>query len=237
MILAVDPSPTCTCSVVRDGERIVAWYYTTFTKKWAIPPHGIYVPRVKRADESGRLARVQALRTHFKQLVKRHRPLYVALEDYVWGSQGKGGGIIQMSEVGGVLRMLMRGMGAQCKTYDPQTVHLFWTGKSQVRGESTIKDLMMDQSLSYLAAGKRSFTWSKGGNCTDRDELLALYDDSASRKYFEGVSDALAISELLRTEIAIRNGELKTGDLPDEQQRAFLRETKNVGSVLDIPFW
>lgn len=227
MILAVDPSPTCTCSVVRDGERIVAWYYTTFTKKWAIPPHGIYVPRVKRADESGRLARVQALRTHFKQLVKRHRPLYVALEDYVWGSQGKGGGIIQMSEVGGVLRMLMRGMAAQCKTYDPATVHLFWTGKTQVRGDVTIKDLMMDQTLLFLA----------GRVCVDGSYLTDLYEEKASRKYFEGVSDALAISELFRTEIAIRNGELKTGDLPDEQQRAFMRETKNVGSILDVPFF
>ncbi len=230
-LLAVDPSPTCTGSVICDGDQIVYWSYTTHAKKWTTgkyETHSLQVDKVKRADEVGRLERIARLRGHFKALVKKWRPDYIAIEDYVWASQGKGGGIIQMAEVGSQLRMTMRRLLAPCRTYDPMTVKLFWTGKM-----TADKPAMMAVSATMVLQAPERFA--------DASLLLDLYQgpqaNKASQGLFEAVSDALAISELLAVEVAVKTGRCSVKDLPDRQYRALTRETKDKGCILDTEFF
>lgn len=230
-LLAVDPSPTCTCSVVREDDRIIKWAYTNHSKKWTdgkYYTHGLRVDKVARADEIGRLDRIVLLRAHFKALAKEYRPEYIAIEDYIWSSQGRGGGIIQMSEVGGQLRMVMKRLKAKCRTYEPGTVKLFWAGKI-----GADKDAMMRVTAQVLSEDP--------DRCSDVDLLLDLYQgtqaNKASQGLFEGVSDAIAISELLAVEVAVKTGKVSVKDLPDQQYRALTRETKDKGCVLDAEFF
>ncbi len=229
-ILAIDPSPNCTGLVVWEDGRIVWWQFTTSTKKWGDHDRGFYVPKVERADEIARLERIKTLRQIFKQSIKSWRPDYIGIEDYVWASQGKGGGIIQMTEVGSALRLACMKSKAKCRTYDPGTVHLFWCGKIIARPAGEIKRLMMEKSFEWIRSDLEMFV--------DADRLLALYDESAaSRKLFEAISDAIAIAEFLAVEIKIREGRVALSTLPNEQQRAFVRELKDKGSALDASFF
>jgi len=229
-ILAIDPSPNCTGLVGWEDGQIIWWRYTTSAKKWAQSDHGIFVPKVKRADEIARLERIRTLRQLFTQSIKSWRPDYIGIEDYVWASQGKGGGIIQMAEVGSALRLAGMKSKAKCRTYDPGAVHLFWCGKIQARPAGEIKRLMIERSFEWIRSDPERFA--------DVDRLLDLHDDSnASRKLFEAVSDAIAIAEFLAVEIEIREGRVALSTLPNEQQRAFVRELKDKGSALDASFF
>lgn len=229
-ILAIDPSPNCTGFVLRENGRIVWWQFTTNTKKWGKHDRGTYVPKVGRTDEIARLERIKTLRQLLKQALKNWQPHCIGIEDYVWASQGKGGGIIQMAEVGGQLRLIAMASKAKCRTYDPGAVHLFWVGKITARPAGEIKRLMTKRTVEMIDARPDLFT--------DAESLLKLYEESAaSRKLFEAVSDAIAVAEFLATEIEIREGRLSLSDLPSDQQRAFLRETKDKGSVLDARFF
>ena len=230
-ILSIDPSPNCTGLVGWEDGRIAWWQYTTSTRKWAQSDHGIFVPKVKRADEIARLERIKTLRQIFKQSIKSWRPHYIGIEDYVWASQtGKGGGIIQMAEVGSALRLVCMESAAKCRTYDPGAVHLFWCGKITARPAGEIKRLMMEKSFEWIRSDLEMFV--------DGDRLLALYDESAaSRKLFEAVSDAIAIAEFLATEIQIREGRVALSELSNWRQRALMREIKNKGSALDASYF
>lgn len=229
-LLAIDPSPNCTGLVGWQDGRIAWWTYTTSIKKWAKSDHGVYVPKVKRGDEIARLKRIGQLRELFKQSIKSWKPDYIGIEDYVWASQGKGGGIIQMAELGGVLRMVAMTSKAKCRTYDPGTVHLFWTGKITARPAGEIKRLMTKGTAELIHRNPDRFV--------DAEILLKLFGESgASRKLFEAVSDAIAVAEFLAVEIEIREGRLPLAGLSNERQRACLRETKDVGGALDASYF
>lgn len=220
LVFGVDPSPSGTAIVaLRKGVRSVAepdfvdFWFCTETKKTkkSFSARALWLSKVKRGDEAARLGRMWNVFVWFLRLLRQHKPDYVAMEDYVWnpmmkGKEGKKSvsqSTIQVSEIGGALRLAA--MQARCplRTYEPSTVKLTWTGKGNAK-----KEEMTAKAVEYLRG-------------RDRGQTKDL-----PRKEMEDVADALAVGWLFCQELMVRAGTIMVRDLPPHLVRVFNRVTK-----------
>jgi Holliday junction resolvasome RuvABC endonuclease subunit len=217
-ILAIDPSPRGTAIVLFEGKRIIDYWFTTevisITKKY---DKAILVPKVQRNDESTRMERILIQRNLIKTIVEKYNPDYIALEDYVWKAGPKSGGVIQISELGGVIRLWFYEHYYKVRTYDPKSVKLAWTSK----GDASKAD-MIDRGKTYLE-----------NKCPEYHKQLHKLAD----KYLEGICDAIAIGNLLRVELLFRQGKIQLSELPEHYVRVFNRVTDSMPvCLIDRPF-
>lgn len=204
-VVGIDPSPRGTAFVALSGKAIVDYFFFTETKSVAVKyaERCGLIPKVERHDENARMKRLLIQRDDCIKFVNSNNPRYIAYEDYILEASG---GVYQIAELGGVLRLKLWEGGHKIRTYQPGSVKLFWAGKGDAN-----KDGMMDRSYKYL----------KDNPCKYNDELFKL-----PKKYFEGVSDALANARLLSYELAFRAGEIKLSEMPENLVRVFNRVTQ-----------
>lgn len=216
--IAIDPSPNGTAALHFIGKRLVDYRFTTQVKKRAKKhgEHAILIPDVKQGDENARMERLAIVRDAIIDFVQTRRGVYcVGIEDYVWNVHGQAGGIIQLTELGGILRLNLWERGYRIRTYEPMSVKIGWTGSG-----SADKKEMMELARIRL----------KG---TDLEESLT----SLPVKEFENVADAIAIGDLLRWELRFRQGKVTLDRMPERVVRIMNRITKAVPvCLIDRPF-
>lgn len=202
----LDASPRGTAMIKLEGAKCVDYWYVTETASVARKDsRALLVPKVTRMDESTRMERVWIQREKVFRTLLRWLPSFVGYEDYTFGST-KGAGVVQISELGGALRLLLWELGYKVRTHDPKSVKLAWTGK----GDAS-KDMMITRAEAYF--DKHGFEYRKEFN-----KLAKLYK--------EGVSDALAVANLVRYEVAFRAGKIRLKNMPEHMVRVFNRVTK-----------
>jgi len=208
-IFAIDPSPNGTGFALIESGLLVDYRFCTQAKGPAKKnERAILVPKVKLADESGRMERLHIVDSTMVHLCRLWQPSMVAMEDYTFGGGNKSGGTLQIGELGGVLRLHLWKMGYQTRTYHPGSVKLFWTG----RGDAEKKD-MIAQAMIVL----------------DRTGCLLLSEfKKLAMLYQEAISDALAIGLLLVKELSFRRGEWLLNGAPEGIVRVFNRVTDSM---------
>ncbi len=150
------------------------------------------------------------------------RDWYVGIEGYALNSQSNS--VYQIGEMGGVIKYRLMQDGARVRVHDPQSVKLYGAGM----GNAKKKDMR-------AAAGKRGFA-----------TLDSMYKDVKKKGSpevidFDGpgtdVNDAFFISDMVKTELDLREGKMSLSDIPPEQKRIFVRVTKAYPvNLLDRPF-
>jgi len=217
-ILAIDPSPKGT-GIARIEDGILTGFAVCTeaagtAKKIA---RATLLPKVKLADESARMVRLHTVREMVLSHCRTWHPSMIGLEDYTFGSGGRGGGQLQIGELGGVLRLALWEHGYKVRTYHPGSVKLFWTG----RGDAE-KDDMIERAVAVM---------EETGS-----PMLAEFRKMA-KVYQEAVSDALAIGSLLREEIRFRQGKWLLNEAPEHIVRVFNRVTDSMPvCLIDRPF-
>lgn len=205
-IAGLDASPRGTAMIQLLGAKCVDYWYATETASVARKDRrALLVPKVTRMDESTRMERVWIQREKVSETLQLWEPRFVGYEDYTFGST-KGAGVVQISELGGVLRLLLWEQGYKVRTHDPKSVKLAWTGRGDAKKEAMIK-----RAEAYF--DKHGFDHRK-----EFDKLATLYK--------EGVSDALAVANLVRYEVAFRKGQITTKRMPESMVRVFNRVTQ-----------
>jgi Holliday junction resolvasome RuvABC endonuclease subunit len=165
----------------------------------------VLVPKVSRMDENARMERIVIQDDHITATMKKWCPVAIGYEDYTFGS-GKGAGVIQIAELGGVLRLMLWEAGYKIRTHGPTSVKLAWTGHGNAK-----KKAMIDRAKAYF----------------DKHGCAFRYDfDKLSQLYQEAISDALAVANLVRYEVAFREGKIKLNRMPEHMVRVFNRVTQ-----------
>ena len=231
VILAVDPSPNGTAIVkLRKDVKSIAeptimnfWFCTTVKRtNKSYSGNSLLLKKVKRGDEVGRLNRMRIVHRWFKNLLAINDPCYVAFEDYIWVPMLRGKdkkvisqSTIQISEIGGSLRLAAMQLGIPFRTYEPGTVKIAWIGKGNAS-----KDEMVQKTKEYLLD-------------RDIDEKIS----NLPKNNLEDISDAIAVGWLLCQELMVREGTIMVRDLPKNLVRVFNRVTKATPMcLLDRPF-
>jgi Holliday junction resolvasome RuvABC endonuclease subunit len=203
-MVGIDPSPRGTALVALNGKTPIDVLFFTevmsAAKKYSF---AILIPKVERNDENSRMERLQVQRDGCKKFVKKHNPNYIAYEDYILESSG---GVYQIAELGGVLRLWLWERGFKIRTYQPGSVKLAWAGKGDAN-----KDEMIGRAYKYLEQNPSGLN----------DELLKM-----PKKYFEGIADALANVRLLSYELKFRAGKIQLSEMPENIVRVFNRVTQ-----------
>lgn len=217
-ILAIDPSPKGT-GVARIESGVLTGFAFCTEAAGTAKKHSqaTLLPKVKLADESARMLRLHTVREMVFSHCREWYPSMVAMEDYTFGSGGKGGGQLQIGETGGVLRLALWEHGYKVRTYHPGSVKLFWTGRGDAEKDDMIERAVavMEETGSPVLSGFK--------------KLAKLYQ--------EAVADALAIGSLLREEIRFRRGEWKLNEVPEHVVRVFNRVTDSMPvCLIDRPF-
>jgi len=218
-IAAIDPSPTGTAIVCFKGQYLESFYFTTEAKGVAkkYEPSAVLLPKPKLADENGRMQRLSIQRELVRSILCGFQPHYIGLEDYVFGSGKKSGGVYQIAELGGVLRLMLWESGVKVRTYHPGSVKLAFAQKWRAE-----KPDMIEAATRFLKA--------------QESEHLPRFNELAD-KYQEGISDAIGIWYLLRVELRFRNGLLQVSDMPKHLIRVFNRVTDSMPVCLIDREW
>jgi Holliday junction resolvasome RuvABC endonuclease subunit len=217
-ILSIDPSPRGTGIILLESSILKNyWFFTETISVAKKNPNAVFVPKVSLADESTRMERLYIVRDFMADLCLRLNPAIVALEDYTFGNRGKGGGQLQIGELGGIVRLWLWEHYYRTRTYHPGTVKLFWTGNGDAD-----KDDMIRVAVDRLV--------ETGNPLLDEFAKLA-------KKYQEAVADAYAIGSLLEMELAFRRGEWLLNEQPENVVRVFNRVTDSMPvCLIDRPF-
>lgn len=226
-ILTIDLSPKGTAIAHFRDDVLDGFWFTTEVKKQAKSSRALLLDKVKRGEEVERIERVDIVeRWIFEDIIEGcelqgNEIEYCCLEDYVWNAPpGKSGGVIQTAELGGVIRLRLLRSEIQTRTFEPLSVKLFWAGNGKAD-----KREMIQVAKEVMAEQPERFPHAK--------EILALPDSC-----LEGVCDALALGEMLITELKVIAGLVSISDLPRHQIRIFNRVTKAVPFCLvDRPFF
>jgi Holliday junction resolvasome RuvABC endonuclease subunit len=217
--LSIDPSPNGTGIIYCEGTIVKNWWVATNTKKWlkAFPDNCFYVNKVVKKDENQRLERTDRTLRFVEKLLKKYFPDYITIEDYVPSAGPKSGGLYQIAELGGPLRMLCSKY-ALVRTNDPTSVKLAFTGS----GNATKEDMI--EQVKRLAF---EFTSS---------DIVDQWDQLPD-KIFENVADAYANFYLLKNELMLREGMTTISEMPERLIRVFNRVTlAQPNCLLDRPF-
>lgn len=225
-MIAIDPSPTGTAIVHYRGDELRNYWFATKVKKWATKKyeeHAILIPDVKRGQDNERMQRLDNVFTLVKTICRSVYPEIIGMEDYVWhapaggeGGQNKTGGLYQMAELGGLLRLHIW-KNYKGRLYDPMSVKLSRMGNGHAK-----KAEMIAVAYNELLVSGSSF----------ERELRRL-----PQKYMENIADAMAVAELLRYELSLRNGEVSLGQLPKNIIRVMNRTTKTKKECLIDQQW
>ena len=216
-MVTIDPSPTGTALTYYVGRTMVDFRFTTEVKKWAklYKEEAILIPNVKKGDENARMERLAIVEFEVQKFLNVWGPSYIGIEDYIWHTHGKGGGVIQVSELGGVIRLLLFNMGYRLRTYEPMSVKIARTGMGNADKED-----MMEVAREELAGTE-----------------MGDYLERLPGKYFENIADSMAVAELLDWELRLRRGLTTTREMPKRIVRVVNRVTKAVPDcLLDRPF-
>lgn len=217
--LSIDPSPTGTAVVAWEDGKPVQFYFCTETKGGAKRggERALLLDKVKHGDENGRIARLALQRELVRSCLCTFAPSYVGFEDYVWGMGGKGGGVYQIGELGGILRLMLYNSGTRTRTYNPGTVKLAWTSDG-----AADKDAMVARAELYLT--------DLGSPILDPFLKLPVADR-------ENVADAVAVGFLLGMELEYRKGSFLLREQPEHIIRVFNRVTpESPICLVDRPF-
>jgi len=239
VIFAIDPSPNGTACVKYVGDTLVDFIFFSKLKKWEkmFPGRAFRTQAVKIGDEQGRIERTLAVKSAIYDFVgywveSDTEDVYIGLEDYVWGSGKNSGGLYQMGELGGQLRITL-GMLAPLRTYDPVTVKLARCGKGTAG-----KEEMMVKALEELEETDSPVIMQLNDLVTEKD-LVPPPPGKKKSGYgpFADVADAMGVAYVLRKELAFRRGEFQLSDEPEHIVRVFNRVTKaQPNCLIDRPF-
>lgn len=217
--ISIDPSPNGTAALHFIGKRLVDYRFTTKVKKRAkkYGHHAILIPKVEKGDENARMERLAIVRDAILDFIETRRGITcVAIEDYVWSvPASKPGGVIQVAELGGLLRLNLWERGYRIRTYEPMAVKIGWTGS----GSADKNDMM---ELARVRLDGHEF----------ENDLISLPVSE-----FENVADAIAIGDLLRWELLLRQGKVMLDKMPKRVVRVMNRITQAVPvCMIDRPF-
>lgn len=216
--ITIDPSPNGTAVVCHIGSRLVDYLFTTKTKKRAdkYGDHAILIPKVEQGDENARMERLLIVRDAVIEFVEGCGQIHcIGIEDYIWNIHGQAGGIIQLTELGGIIRLALWERGYKIRTHEPMGVKIGWTG----RGDAKKKEMM---AVARKALKGQRF----------EKELTAL-----PQTEFENVADAIAIQSLIRWELRFRKGLVVLSGMPERIIRIMQRTTNAVPvCLIDRPF-
>lgn len=212
-IIGIDQSATGTAAVALDaGGKLLGVLFWADTKTSAklLAARGALPPRaVKAGDEAGRTARLEELRVRLGGFLSEWTPEYAALEDYALARMAYSH---HLGEVGAVVRLLLWARGIPFRVYDVQAVKMFATGNGNAEKAEVVLACRDRWDLNFLEFGK---TTGAGGN----------------------VADAYVIAQMLRSELALREGSLVMERIPEAERRVFQRTTKQrPENVLSTPF-
>ena len=216
-IISIDPSPNGTAVTYYVGNHLVDYIFSTDAIKRAkkYGKHAILIPEVTQGDENARMERLTVVKGRVLEFIDQYRVDAIAIEDYIWNTHGQSGGIIQLTELGGVLRLELWERDYRIRTVEPMGVKISWTGSGNAK-----KKEMMDLAREALIGS----TYEK--------ELCKL-----PQKEFNNVADAIALASLLNYELDMRRGLTLLRDMPERVRRVMQRTTKAVPDcMIDRPF-
>ncbi len=213
VVVGVDQSARGTAAVALRYGRLSAQVFFAYTKKQAKEhaDEGALEPAPgKTRDEAGRIARLARIEAEVWNFVARVGASHVALEDHAFAGKAY---VRNLAEVGGVLRLALWRGGVPFRSYLPEAVKIFATGKGNAD-----KSDVLDACEEIWTADFRRF----GGRDEDAPGNLA---------------DAFVLANLLQTELHVRSGAVSLDVLPERERRVFLRTTRTQPvNLLDVPF-
>jgi Holliday junction resolvasome RuvABC endonuclease subunit len=218
VIVGIDPSPDGTAIVLLDHGVPVAFQFCTKVKSVAKKFYeAALVPKVTIQDENARMERLNIALDIIREMVWTCQPIIIGIEDYIYTTGKKGGGVVQIAELGGNIRLKLYNLGYKIRTFHPASVKLAWTGLGDAE-----KPLMIKRAKEYLE--------EKRSPIADRFAKIGP-------KYQEGVADALAIAWLTREEMRFRKGEILLKDMSESMVRVFNRVTDSMPvCLIDRPY-
>jgi hypothetical protein len=132
--------------------------------------------------------------------------IYVSLEDYAYAATGK---TFHLGECGGLWKIVCHSQGFKLRLHDPMAPKMFATG----RGNAS--------KIEVREGAVEKWTGEFG---FDRFPVGPPSDPEASVQ--GDVVDAYVLARMGLTEVWLRDGEVHTRDLPEEERKIFNRTTK-----------
>ena len=212
-VVGIDQSARGTAAIALDNGKFAGQVFFADTKTDAATLKGagaVESIAVKAGDDLGRVVRLDQILEVLSIFFSEFKPDFVAFEDYALARQAFSH---SLGEVGAVVRLAAYWAGIPFRVYDIQGIKIFATG----RGDAEKADMIIacrskwDQ-IDFMRFGKET---GAAGN----------------------LADAYVISQLLWTEIRLREGDLRLDELEDHEHRVFNRTTKQRPlSLLDMSF-
>jgi len=218
--VGIDFSLNGTAAVaIDDMGRPIRILYTTDKKKYN-NPNEIYqkVEALKKSKDQHRSVyneirkffNLENLTKFLTTIPGAQYPFFVALEDYAYGAIS--GSVYQIAENVGILKHWLAKQGLPFKTYSPQAVKIFATGRGNAKKKDVVKVASNLLDLKGLVS-------HKGGDVAGPGIDIA---------------DAFFVARMLRLELLIRREKLSLENIEENARKAFLTGKRE--SCLDAPF-
>lgn len=236
LFIGIDLSPKGTGCVVFNDNKLVDFLFFTEVKKWdklITYRYRRVLDKVEKGNENQRIDRLVNVRNHIGKFILPYVPddVYFCLEDYTYQNSGS---VYQIGEMGGVVRALLYELCEPIRTHDPKSVKLFWTGRGDSTKAEMIAVLLEKLDSEELIIDNKDFDF------IIKDYTKNYYHKNPSKPTnhpLEGLTDAIALSQIVRTEISFRRGDFLLSDQPEHVIRVFNRVTKSIPTCLiDRPF-
>lgn len=215
-IIGADVSLNHGAFVLIEDGAIKNWLYYTDAAGSAerSKKHGRRVPVSKHPDrqvrQMERLAWIENLID--KEILMSWKPDYIGIEDYALRAEQ---GAHQLGEVGGIARILCWFRGIPLRLHDPISAKMF------VTHDGTAQKDLVEQRVS------ERWDVDFGDFNTPTPKATAKKPNpSQNRRTSEDLADAYGISQLVWTEVRLRNGTLAMKELHEKEIRVFQRITK-----------
>jgi Holliday junction resolvasome RuvABC endonuclease subunit len=206
-----------------DGELTNYWYITNIAGSAAkSSKHGfrLQLPKSKERQvvSIGRLAWLENFID--KKILTANQPDYVGIEDYAIRAEQ---GAHYLGEIGGIVRILCWFRGIKYRLHDPVSIKMFTAHDGTCQKDS----------IERAAAQRWGVNFSKYNNPKIKP-TKRIPHPKQNRTTSEDLADALAIAQMVWTEIQLRAGVLLLRDLHPKEIQVFNRITKTYPvSLLD----
>lgn len=205
-----------------NGKLTNFWYITHKAGSAArSKEHGHRLVLPKTKDRQIRsVARLAFIREFIVRNVIKKRPHYVGIEDYAIRAEQ---GAHYMGEVGGLARLICWAAGIPFRLHDPISVKMFTTHDGTCQKDLVEECVRKRWGIDFSEYNQPRSKPTKKNKNPKQDRTTS-----------EDLSDALAIAQLVWTEVKLRDGRLLMNELHKKEVQVFNRVTKTYPvSLLD----
>lgn len=202
-----------------DGEMTNFWYITELAGSAARHPNGHRLKLPAFKDDNGKtdrqrrsMARLVWNEEFINKYLMASKPDYVGIEDYAVTAEYA---THQLGEIGGCARLICWKSGLPFRLHDPRSVKMFATHNGQASKED-----MEDSALDRWGVDFNKYNQPISKATASRPNPKQNHATS------EDLADALAIAQLVWTEVQLRFGLIQLQDLHPKEIQVFNRVTK-----------